>query len=137
MKRTITINNKEIIIRSLKLKELKSMVSTIGEKIDEVFNFFDKKNTNEDFMANLPVFITENIDFIAGYILQFTDIKEDEIDEMDVLEIVEITKEILKINGVETEKVKDFFQQFLQISQGNPVNNLKTEQQFIETVPNV
>jgi hypothetical protein len=135
MKKIVSVNDKKITIRSLKFKELKSMVSVVGEKIDEVITFFDKKS-DDNFINVLPTFIVENMDFIAGYILKFSDIKKDEIEDMDVLDIVEVTKELLKINGVDMEKVKVFFQQLTKTNLGVQVQNMNNQNQFIEAVPN-
>lgn len=101
------INGKENNIRKVKVREVKTIVSTIGNKITEVLTFMQKEN----FLSELDGFIVSNFEEFQNIILPFLDNATlEDLDEMDMEDFVTLMFKIMELNGLKKEKVIAFFQ---------------------------
>lgn len=132
MKKTIKINDKEIVIRRAKFKEIKTMVSAIKDKGNDILEFLNNSSSDNELFKKLPDFIIKNIEEVENIIIDFTDIKNsDEVGDMDIIDIVELIKELLDYNGISKDKIQGFFQMF----QSPQVAAQIPERNFMKQIP--
>lgn len=105
MKKTVTIGERNIEIRRLKVREVKTFLVGCHDKIDEIFAIVDGNNIAGDGLG----FIVANFDWLVGFISQLTNLSLEEAEDLDVMEIAELIMALLKYHGLEMEKAKDFF----------------------------
>lgn len=129
MKKIYKINDEEISIRRIKVREIKEIIANSKDKVNEFVTLLDSKNLIEDLIG----FISSNLDKVTNLTQQFTDLDKDKIEDMDALDLVQILRKMLEINGIKEEKIKAFLQKLKTI---NPANQAqKMNQQFIKQVP--
>lgn len=129
MKKIYKINDEEISIRRIKVREIKEIIANSKDKVNEFVTLLDSQNLIEDLIG----FISSNLDKVTNLTQQFTDLDKDKIEDMDALDLVEILRKMLEINGIKEEKIKAFLQKLKTI---NPANQAqKMNQQFVKQVP--
>lgn len=129
MKKIYKINDEEISIRRIKVREIKEIIANSKDKVNEFVTLLDSKNLIEDLIG----FISSNLDKVTNLTQQFTDLDKDKIEDMDALDLVQILRKMLEINGIKEEKIKAFLQKLKTI---NPANQAqKMNQQFVKKVP--
>lgn len=101
------INGKENTIRKIKVKEVKNLISKVGNKITEILTFMQK----QDFLSELDGFIVSNLEEFQETVLPFLDNATlEDLDEMDIEDFVKLLFAIIELNGLKKEKVIAFFQ---------------------------
>lgn len=127
--RNIKLENTEVEIRRAKLKEVKSIIRDMATKVTEVANFFYKqKMTDDDFLESIPRFVVDNIEFFEKYLLQFSNLKQEQLDDLEFLSVVKLVKELITYNGVSEDFLNSFFHSFkaakLQVENQDLVRNI-------------
>lgn len=127
--RNIKLENTEVEIRRAKLKEVKSIIRDMATKVTEVANFFYKqKMTDDEFLESIPRFVVDNIEFFEKYLLQFSDLKQEQLDDLEFLSVVKLVKELITYNGVSEDFLNSFFHSFkaskLQVENQDLVRNI-------------
>jgi len=111
--KNIDLDNKEVKIRRIKLKEMKDIIKNMATKVTEVANFFyNKKMTDEELLENIPSFIIENMEFFEGYLIQFSNLDQEGLDDLEVLSVIRLIKELIIYNGISEDFLKSFFYNF-------------------------
>lgn len=127
--RNIKLENTEVEIRRAKLKEVKSIIRDMATKVTEVANFFYKqKMTDDEFLESIPRFVVDNIEFFEKYLLQFSNLKQEQLDDLEFLSVVKLVKELITYNGVSEDFLNSFFHSFkaakLQVENQDLVRNI-------------
>ena len=128
--KSIKINDKDIEVRRVKVKEVKILVKELAIKVKDVFNFMDNASKVEDMEVTVTSFIIENIDYIGDLVTRFTkDFTVEEFEDLDVIDLVELLKEILAYNGIKGELIKSFVQNY------NGIVKDQVEESFTKHIP--
>jgi len=111
--KNIKLDNREVKIRRVKLREVKEIIKDTATKVTEVADlFYNKKMADDEFLDGIPGFIIDNIEFFEGYLIKFTDLSQDELEDLEFLSVVELIKELIVYNGVSENFLKSFFHNF-------------------------
>lgn len=109
----IKLENREVEIRRAKLKEVKGIIKDMATKVTEVANFFyNQKITDEDFLEIIPKFVVDNIEFFEGYLLQFSNLSQEQLDDLEFLSVIKLVKELISYNGISEDFLKSFLYNF-------------------------
>lgn len=108
-KKVIKIDEKQIVIRRAKVREVKGLLEEASEKGQEVFIVFSMAQGKE-----ITTFIGDSFTYISEKLQQFTDLKKEDIEELDMVDIVEVFKRLIEYNGISMGKLKSFFTEFIQ-----------------------
>ncbi len=130
--KNIDLDNKEVKIRRIKLKEMKSIIKDMATKVTEVANFFyNKKMTDEELLESIPSFIIENMEFFEGYLIQFSNLDQEGLDDLEVLSVIKLIKELIVYNGISEDFLKSFFYNF------KKAREVVEEQTLVMEIPKV
>ena len=129
----ITLNDVDIKIRRIKVRELKDLIKDMATKVTEVVSFiYDKSMSDTELSESIPKFIVENIEFFEKYILMLTvNFTQEDLDDLDFLDLIDLVKEIISFNGVNEGFIKSFFQNLKKVNQATVV----TTNNFIQDIP--
>lgn len=109
----VKINSRDIEIRRVKVKEVKTLVRELASKVKDVFDFMDNASEVKDMEKTITSLIVDNIDYIGELVTRFTkDFTTEDFEDLDVVDLVELLKEILTYNGIKGEMIKSFFQNY-------------------------
>ena len=110
MKKTITIGDMDIVIRRLKMRQIKPLLSEGTEKLTALFALFD--GAGEDIITPLMGFVTDNLDWLVSLAASQTDQEAEALEELDMLEFARLCSEIVQFNipDIDLEKLKAFIQ---------------------------
>ena len=126
----IKLDNREVQIRRVKLKEMKSIIKDLATKVTEVANFFyNRKMTDTELLDSIPDFIIENMEFFEGYLIQFSNLNQEELDDLEVLSVIKLIKELINHNGISEDFIKNFFYNL------NQAKRVVENQDLVKEVP--
>lgn len=129
--KNIKIDNKEVEIRRVKVREVKTLVKELASRVKDVFDFMDNATEVEDMESTVTSLVIENIDYIGELVIRFTkDFTIEEFEDLDVIDLVELLKGILTYNGIKGDMIKSFFQNYTV-----PVKE-QVEESFTKPIPN-
>lgn len=109
MKKTITVGERDIVIRQIKARDLKSIMAQCKDRLDSIFAILDSKNIAKDALT----FVIDNFEWLIGAIVQLSDLTLEEAEDLDMQEMVEVIMALIKIQGIDLVKVTGFFTQVL------------------------
>lgn len=128
--KTIKINNKDMHIRRVKVREVKVLIKELAGKVKDVFSFMDNASNEENLEETATSIIIENIDYVGELVTKFTEnLSMEEFDELDVIDLIDLLKEILEYNGIKGALIKDFFQNY------NGAVKTQVQESFTKKVP--
>ena len=113
MSKQVKIEDKEVILKRVKWKERKELIDQFGDKIQSTANMiFPEKGelTSERNLFDTACYcVMENTEDIEKLIIKYTDLDSDQLGEFDVYQVTMLVGELIKYNGINVPKVKDFF----------------------------
>lgn len=117
MKKTIELGELRVEIRGAKYREVKELIRNSKMLITKIAdvgqNVIIQKEQEDEFKGAWKDDAIElmiiNMDEIMGFIVQFTNLSEEQIDELEIPEIITLIDQILKINRINFSKICDFF----------------------------
>lgn len=130
--KNIKLGNREVQIRRVKLKEMKSIIKDLATKVTEVANFFyNKKMTDEELLESIPSLIIENMEFFEGYLLQFSNLDQEQLDDLELLSVIKLTRELIIYNGISEDFLQSFFYNYKE------ARKMVEEQSLVTEIPEV
>lgn len=130
--KTIKIDNKDIEIRRVKVKEVKTLVKELTGKVKEVFSFMDNAKDIKNLEETVTTLVIENIDYLGDLVTRFTkNFTIEDFEDLDVVDLIELLKEILSYNGIKGALIKSFFQNY------NGIVKEQVEESFTKQIPTV
>lgn len=117
MKKTIELGELRVEIRGAKYREVKELIRNSKMLITKIAdvgqNVIIQKEQEDEFKGAWKDDAIElmiiNMDEIMSFIVQFTNLSEEQIDELEIPEIITLIDQILKINRINFSKICDFF----------------------------
>ena len=126
--KVINLGNRDVKIRRAKLREVKEIIKDTATKVTEVADlFYNKKISDDEFLNSIPGFIIDNIEFFEEYLINFSNLSQDELEDLDFLCVVELIKELIVYNGVSENFLKSFFHNFKEVKEAAQAQTLVKE----------
>lgn len=120
-------------IRRAKVREIKSLVTSVSGIVQDVFDILDDSEGASEIQGQIPALVIKNIDFVVETVEKFTkDLTVEQIEDMDVLDLVTILKEMVGFYGIKGDFIKTIFQNYkINLPSKAPI----ATEEFVEPIP--
>lgn len=133
MGKQIVIEDKKVTISRVLWKERKSLIESIGGKIDSIADSIlgqgvagqesaidvETEASEEETQGTLEKIVNiigENTDEIEVLLLKYTNLTNNDLAEWDIYQVALLVDELIKYNGLNIKKCVDFFTKALNMS---------------------